>query len=51
MRFDRLRAGGDDVVRRLSLGNKLFRSEPRLTVRRCTARQLDGHLRLETEDR
>jgi hypothetical protein len=31
--------------------NKLFRSEPRLRVRRCNARQLDGHLRLETEDR
>jgi hypothetical protein len=50
MSFDRDRASHVKVQRHLSLMQQLFRSDARLTMRCCTMRKLDGHLRLEKKD-
>jgi hypothetical protein len=50
MSFDRDTAGYVEVKPRLSLMEQLFRSDARLTMRCCTMRKLDGHLRLEKKN-
>jgi hypothetical protein len=51
MSLDSDMAGRGDAGPRLSLEDTLIRSDLPKSVHRCNVRNLDGHLRLEKQDR